>query len=283
MSVVYRAYDPSLDRNVALKLIAPWEDDGTYARLEREARSMAQLQHPNVAMIHEVGFHEGRCYIAMELVEGQTAKHWVAETARPWSEVLRVYLQAGRGLLAAHRAGFVHRDFKPTNVLVGDDRRVRVVDFGLARPVVYDSSGDLLLPGETNPEMMLPADDDDRPADDTQPSDVTKTGIISGTPAYMAPEAHAGEIATPLSDQFAFSVSLWEALYRQRPFAGRTAFAVAHAIAEGDISAPPHRSRVPSWIEQLLRRGLSVDPNDRFDSMGAMLAAFLFTWRVFYT
>jgi serine/threonine protein kinase len=283
MSVVYRAYDPSLDRHIALKLIAPWEDTSAFARLQREARAMAQLQHPNVAMVHEVGEHQDRCFIAMELIEGQTAKNWAAETARPWSEIVRIYLQAGRGLLAAHRAGLVHRDFKPNNVLVGDDGRVRVVDFGLARPVAYDPSGDLLLPADTSPGAYVVTPRDEVLADDTQPSDVTATGIISGTPAYMAPEQHAGNTVSPQSDQFSFAVSLWEALYRQRPFPGRTAFAVAHAIADGNISPPPHRSRVPHWVEQILRRSLSTDPDERFDSMGSMLAAFLFTWRVLYT
>lgn len=283
-SVVYRAYDPTLDRNVALKLIAPWGDSRSFKRLQREARAMAQLQHPNVAVVHEVGIHRERCFIAMELVEGQTAKHWATETARPWSEIVRVYLQAGRGLLAAHRAGLVHRDFKPNNVLVGDDGRVRVVDFGLARPAAYDPSGDLILPADTSPGLILEADGSQvASADDTQPSDLTGHGIISGTPAYMAPEQHAGETATPQSDQFAFAVSLWEALYRQRPFPGRTAFAVANAIANGELTPPPERSRVPIWVERLMRQSLSHDPDARFDSMGSLLAAFLFTWRVFYT
>ena len=279
MSVVYRAYDPSLDRHVALKLIPPWEDELAFARLEREARAMAQLSHPHVATVYEVGQHDGRCFISMELVEGQTMKDWVSETARPWTEVLRAYLQAGRGLAAAHRAGLVHRDFKPSNVLIGDDGRVRVVDFGLARPVAFDGSAEVLDDEHHSGELLLPDDEaSDRRVDS---SHVTVSGVISGTPAYMSPEQHRGGLASVASDQFAFAVTLWEALYRERPFPGRTPFAVTHAITEGLLQDPP-RTYIPGWVEAILRRALAHAPEDRYESMGDMLAAFFFTWQIMY-
>ena len=133
MSDVFLGFDRELDRNVAVKLMAPWQDDKSFRRMQREARAMAQLNHPNVVSVYEVGEHDGRCYIAMELVEGPTIDAWVEEAARPWSEVVRVFLQAGRGLAAAHRAGMVHRDFKPSNVMIGMDHRARVMEKMQAR------------------------------------------------------------------------------------------------------------------------------------------------------
>jgi tetratricopeptide (TPR) repeat protein len=171
--VVYRAYDPELDRRVALKLV--------FAQITSEARAMAKLTHPNVVAIHDVGAYEDRTYIAMELVGGQTLRHWLMEAREPLA-VRDVFAQAGEGLCAAHDAGLVHRDFKPANVLIGDDGRVRVTDFGLAR-------------------------------DAMDPSDTA----IAGTPAYMAPEVREGAAADALSDQYSFCVALYEGLCGERP------------------------------------------------------------------
>ncbi len=282
MSVVYRAYDPSLDRHVALKILPPWEDDSAFARLEREARAMAQLAHPHVAAIYETGRHGRRSFIAMELIEGPTLSDWVDETARPWTEVMRAYLQAGRGLAAAHRAGLVHRDFKPSNVLIGDDGRVRVVDFGLARPTVLgDALDETILPPDSHAELLLSDAGEELRQDLIGGRDVTRTGVISGTPAYMSPELHAGGLATPASDQFAFAVALWEGLYGERPFPGRSAFAVAQAICNGERRTAPN-GFTPKWVEHILHRALQPDPVDRYPSMGAMLGAFVFTWRVIH-
>ncbi len=137
MGIVYAAHDPALDREVAVKLLRPERfraDQLAIAseRLHHEAQVTAKLAHPNVVTIYDVGEHEGSVYIAMELVDGPSLYQWLASTARPWREVLTMFFHAGRGLAAAHGVGLVHRDFKPGNVLIGADRRPRVVDFGLA-------------------------------------------------------------------------------------------------------------------------------------------------------
>jgi serine/threonine protein kinase len=137
MGVVYAAFDPDLQRDVAVKLLRPARIRGkaetASASLKREAQVTARLAHPNVVTIYEVGESSSSVYIAMELVNGPSLRDWMMEQPRPWREVLAMFMQAGRGLAAAHDAGLIHRDFKPSNVLVGDDNRARVVDFGLAR------------------------------------------------------------------------------------------------------------------------------------------------------
>ena len=141
MGIVYAARDPHLDRRIALKVVKPdaAAELRDQARLLREAQAMARLSHPNVVQIHEVGVWEGRVFIAMELVAGRTLAAWLATSERGWRDVVATYVAAGRGLAA----GIVHRDFKPENVLVGDDGRVRVTDFGLARggPEFGDTAG----------------------------------------------------------------------------------------------------------------------------------------------
>ncbi|HEY0097284.1 MAG TPA: serine/threonine-protein kinase, partial [Archangium sp.] len=216
MGMVYAAYDSVLDRKVALKLLPPGDADAGpeatsgsgRARLLREAQAMARLSHPNVVAVYDVHQHEAQVFMAMELVDGQTLLQWEREQPRGWRELLTAFLAAGRGLAAAHAAGLVHRDFKPTNVLVGKDGRVRVTDFGLARP--------------HNAPAELGAD---TPAPDTGPVkghsllelNLTQRGAVRGTPAYMAPEQFRGATADVRSDQFSFAVSLWEALHGERP------------------------------------------------------------------
>lgn len=294
MSTVYAAYDPELDRRVALKLVNAWEhgDDRGPARLVREARAMAKISHPNVAPVYDVGVFGDAVYIAMELIDGPTLEAWLLATPRPWTEILRMYLLAGRGLAAAHGAGLIHRDFKPDNVMVGPDGRPRVLDFGLARPATLHEDDELLINDEVQDQVQVDGEpfaqqhSGPRPASRISESfdlvvDVTRNGLVSGTPAYMAPEQHQGELGGPASDQFAFCVSLWEALYRQRPFAGGSLFAIADAIIEGRLRpAPP--SHVPGWIRNLLERGLRVDPDDRHPSMRSLLGSFVFTFKVIH-
>ena len=289
MSTVYRAYDPELDRQIALKIIKRHSpDDRGPARLIREARAMARINHPNVAVVHDVGLVDNQVYIAMELLEGPTLHEWFLETPRPWTEVLRMYLQAGRGLVAAHEVGLAHRDFKPDNVMLGADGRPRVLDFGLARPSAdSDDDGELLGDddedlderlrlGETHGDETYGDDEFDLQAE------VTRHGMITGTPAYMAPEQHLGAPGGPAADQFAFCVSLWEALYRRRPFAGSSFFEVADAIIEGRRQAPPRRTRVPGWLRHHLERGMAIEPQRRHPSMRSLLGSLVFTFRVMH-
>lgn len=287
MAVVYNAYDPDLDRNVALKLVDPERLTSSRegARLQREAQAMARVSHPNVVPVYDVGEQDRGVYIAMELVEGDTLKGWLSTMARPWNEVLGVFMHAGRGLAAAHAKGLVHRDFKPENVLIGTDGRPRVLDFGLARPspvLEADDIDEVLLPnaGDTFVDMEIVEQSVTYQRRVTLDGEVTTTGLISGTPAYMAPEQHLGMPATHRSDQFAYCVALWEALYLERPFPGRTAFAIADAVIEGRINHTPKRTRVPAWVRNILLRGLAKEPEHRFESMSSLMAAMVFTSKI---
>ena len=245
MGVVYEARDPELDRRLAIKLL---RDDTQTARLVREARALAQLQHPNVVAIHDVGEHDGCPFLAMELVDGGTLRKWLDERPRTWREIAGVFEQAARGLAAAHAAGLVHRDFKPDNVMIGRDGRVRVTDFGLVRP-----SGDA-TPSHARSEALL----------------ATQSGAQLGTPAYMSPEQHLGEPGDARSDQFNFMVTLYEAVYRVRPFKGGTWAELGAAVIDGEPLPPPSSARVPRWLRRMIDRGLARDPAERHPSMTAV-------------
>jgi serine/threonine protein kinase/Tfp pilus assembly protein PilF len=263
MGVVMAAYDPELDRKVALKLLEPRDEDrgAARARLQREAQALAKLTHRNVVAVHDVGVHEGQLFLAMEFVAGQTLRTWLRAGPRPWRDVVRVFLAAGRGLAAAHAAGLVHRDFKPDNVMLDDDRRVRVMDFGLAR-----------APGaELGPAAPL-----DRAQLSAAPgvsSMLTQTGALLGTPAYMAPEQFRGAAADTRSDQFSFCIALYEALYGERPFAGTSTMELLDSMIHGAVSPAPRGTKVPSWLRKVVIRGLALAPEQRYPSLQALLDA----------
>ncbi|PCC75409.1 Protein kinase domain-containing protein [Nannocystis exedens] len=210
MGVVYAAYDPELDRRVAIKLLQR-DDTARRRRLEREAQAMARLSHPNAVTLYEVGEHEGQSFLAMEFITGPDLTRWLRERgpAADRRTVLDMFIQAGRGLAAAHRVNLVHRDFKPANVFVDDDGRVRVGDFGLARQRVMEGVD---LDGHSGREAV------DLPGNS---GELTTTGVIMGTPAYMAPEQFAGAETDARTDQFAFCVALWEALQGAGPSRAR--------------------------------------------------------------
>jgi len=290
MGVVYAAYDPELDRKVALKLLranldAPEGMDRVQKRLSHEAKAMARLSHENVVMVHDAGTFEGRVFVAMELVDGVSLGKRL-EGRPPWQEVLSLYMSAGKGLEAAHKAGLVHRDFKPDNVLVGKDGRVRVTDFGLARPVAVPSppastaqalesfarlSSARIRLG-SDPEIASPATPPPS-SRSSAPEGETQAGVIAGTPAYMAPEQLLGKPADERSDQFSFCVALYEGVYGQGPFAGKSIDALANEIVAGRVRAAPKDSRVPAWLRRVLLRGLSAAPGDRYVSMTELLGA----------
>jgi tetratricopeptide (TPR) repeat protein len=260
MGVVYAAYDPNLDRRIALKLLLSDTPSGAGAsdRLLREAQAMARLAHPNVVTVHDVGTVGEEVFVAMEHVEGKTLASWIRERKRAWPEVLAAFRMAGAGLAAAHAAGIIHRDFKPDNVLVGRDGRIRVTDFGLARTdVTSEGSPDLSASTPTPPPAPR----------------LTLHGHVIGTPAYMAPEQADGVTSDARSDLFSFCVALYEALYGERPFPGYTIRELRNAARSGAVREPPRGSKVPPWIRQVLLRGLANDPAERFPSMTALLAA----------
>jgi tetratricopeptide (TPR) repeat protein/predicted Ser/Thr protein kinase len=261
MGVVYAAYDPELDRKVALKLLRPGTGSSGrtldhHARLLREAQALARVSHPNVVVVHDVGSVDDEVFVAMEFVEGESLDRWRAR-GRSWREVLDVFIKAGRGLAAAHAAGLVHRDFKPTNVLVGDDGRVRVLDFGLARAAIE-------IEREPGPR-------ESSVTSSSLGTQLTRTGVAMGTPAYMAPEQHLGGTVDARSDVFGFCVALYEALYGERPFAGQELSALVGNVLDGRVREAPERSEVPSWLRRVVVRGLALSPDARPASMDELL------------
>ncbi|MCB9751732.1 MAG: serine/threonine protein kinase [Myxococcales bacterium] len=269
MGVVYSAYDPELDRKVAIKLLQPGSDDeALQLRLVREAQAMARLSHPNVVHVHDVGRHSDRVFIAMEFVRGRSLGSWLrlAVAPRPWRETLELFVQAGRGLRAAHDVGLVHRDFKPDNILIDDLGTPKVTDFGLARSADASAS-----PG-ADAATRVTAREPVEPVE-LEELALTRTGALVGTPAYMAPEQHLGETADARSDQFSYCVSLYEALYGARPFTGDTVYETVDAVLSGQVASPPRSAAVPRWLRQVVLRGLARAPEERWPSMGALLEA----------
>lgn len=268
MGVVYAAYDPELDRRVALKLLRDRALDAKRTeRLLREARAIAKLSHPNVVVVHDVGEHEDTVFMAMEYVDGGTLGDWLSAKERSQREIIDAFVDAGRGLAAAHSAGLVHRDFKPANVLVGSEGRVRVTDFGLARPRAGGSTDG----ARPNPTDAPSLDPETSPRPDER--SLTRTGAIVGTPAYMSPEQFAGKVADERSDQFSFCVALFEALCGERPFGGRSFAELAANVDAGRVRESAGLSKLPRGVRQLLHRGLARSPDERFPSMSALLRA----------
>jgi tetratricopeptide (TPR) repeat protein/tRNA A-37 threonylcarbamoyl transferase component Bud32 len=268
MGVVLAAYDPELDRRVAIKLLKTQSQSSARTRLQREAQALAKLHHGNVVGVHDVGVHDGQLFVAMEFVAGKTLGAWMSEVQqpRPWKEVLSVFAEAGRGLVAAHEAGLVHRDFKPDNVMLGDDGRVRVMDFGLARAESDEGDGD----GEvTDVKLSL----EHTAGKQLLSQQLTQTGSLLGTPAYMSPEQFEGMAADARSDQFGFCVSLYQALYGMRPFAGTTLPTLLRAVTQGQVEPAPKEVAVPTWLRAIVVRGLAPKPQERWPSMRALLEA----------
>jgi len=272
MGVVYGAYDPELDRKVALKLIKPGQGkDTARARLLREAKAIARLQHPNVVAVHDVGVFDDQVFLAMEFVAGGTIKSWLATQPRTWREILDVFIAAGRGLVAAHSAGLVHRDFKPDNVLLDKEHRPRVVDFGIARQA---GSGDDELAGETGDVISQDGTETLRDSSGKHAlATLTKTGTWVGTPAYMAPEQFLGERGDEKSDQFSFCVALYEALYGERPFAGDDMLSISVNVTTEQLRPLPKDRGVPAWVRRVILRGLRATPSERWNGMPALIDA----------
>ncbi|MEX1362547.1 MAG: serine/threonine-protein kinase, partial [Nannocystaceae bacterium] len=258
MAAVHLAHDPQLHRNVAIKVLhaRPGADQ---ARLVREAQALAKLSHPNLVQVYDVGTWGEQVFVAMEYVKGPSLQHWL-NRRRSWREVVQCLRAAGEGLVAAHEAGLVHRDFKPGNVLLGDDGRVRVADFGLAR-----------LGADPQEREVSTRGDEVAPGDALQTA-MTESGVAMGTPAYMAPEQHVAGPVDARCDQFAFCVTLYEGVYGRRPFAVPRRDALLLAKLDGP-PAMPSDAKVPSWLRRVIGRGLAPAPEARFESMPALLRA----------
>ncbi|HVH99183.1 MAG TPA: serine/threonine-protein kinase, partial [Enhygromyxa sp.] len=263
MGVVFACYDEQLERKVAVKLLRSRYQSGVARmRLEREAQALARLSHPNVVQIYELGEHQGALFVVMELVVGETLSAWLwpdgreAGTDRDWRAIVAVLREAGAGLAAAHAAGLVHRDFKPENVVVGVDGRVRTLDFGLVRT---------LEPELLDSELELAGSELD------SNTALTRAGAWMGTPAYMAPEQFDGLVCDAKSDQFSFSAVAFEALFGCRPFAGATVEALAASVRRGVAAPIREDSPVPKRLRAAILRGLAADPASRWPAMAALL------------
>jgi tetratricopeptide (TPR) repeat protein/predicted Ser/Thr protein kinase len=255
MGAVYSAYDAELDRDVALKVLRPElsESPGLADRLVYESRLMARIAHPAVITVYDVGRQDHAVFIAMELIRGATLKAWLAAHRLSWRAIVAVFERAGGGLAAAHRAGIVHRDFKPENVLVADGAdKVVVTDFGIAR--------------EAGDRADLAEGSVDEPA---RPATLTTDGAVVGTPAYMAPEQIAGRRIDHRADVFAFSTALWEAVFGARPFPGANIPEIFEAMQRPP--RPPAGVRVPGRLVRALLKGLALEPRDRWPEMAALL------------
>lgn len=263
MGAVYAAYDDQLDRKIAIKVLSLSHNvdphEGT-TRLMREAQAMARLSHPNVVQVYEVGRDAGQIFLAMQFIEGTTLQAWVAAEKRSWRDIVDKYAQAGRGLAAAHRAGIIHRDFKPANVLLDAHGTPRVGDFGTARgaetaPAPQDAMG-LESSGGSSLHQRL-----------------TAPGAAIGTPAYMSPEQYMGLAIDARGDQFSFCAALWEALYGNHPFGGDKRTVLLSRALEGKFQEPPSGHGVPTRVRRILQRGLDAHPDHRFPDMDSLLAA----------
>ncbi|MCB9755207.1 MAG: serine/threonine protein kinase [Myxococcales bacterium] len=255
--VVVLAYDETFNHRVALKILYPRAGDSPELR-ERViagARTLMLLSHPNLARVHDVGEFQGQLYVATEFVPGITLSEWIEADSPSWDEVLDMYLQAGRGLAAAHAAGVLHGDFKPEHLMVRSDGRLLVIDFSPPRvTVIADSLPDGRVSVSSRELSISPSALDD-------------------APEYMSPEQFLGHPCDARSEQFAYCAALWRGLMGERAFEGDSYDDRAHSVVNGRINAPPRRSLIPPWIVDVLRRGMSTSPADRYPSMDALVDA----------
>lgn len=279
MGVVMRARDEALGREVAIKLIARTARGG--AGFERmlidEARALAMLSHPNVVEIYDAGCFgvdeladagaswagTSGVFVVMELVRGVTLRAWARAQPRSVAEIVEAFGQAARGVAAAHAVGLVHRDIKPTNLMMGDDGRVRVLDFGLARALGTPSSAQDTWPHGSEPQRT----DAVRLAEHTAP------GMVVGTLGYLAPEVAAGGRADAQSDQYSFCVGLRELLLGARPVARADTQDLERSTVDATPPRAPGTARLPGRLGRILARGLDPDPARRFPNMDALARA----------
>ena len=274
--VVYRAFDPRLGRHVALKIIKPTRHrdlSKVQGRIQREANALARLRHPNVVRVHETGQStvddEGNpgVYLAMELVEGTTLHNWAKTNRSDWRRVIKAYLVAGRALAAAHQVGIIHRDFKPSNVMISNDGVIKVLDFGMARSEetteVGRDTGGWHENVPTGAGVALAAPE----------ADLTLSGECVGTPQFMSPEQHEGSGTTHAADQYAFCMSLYEALYGESPFRAKSVEGLFALKAKGLRARAPKGAAVPRAVYRVLQRGLQPEPGARFADMASLLEA----------
>ncbi|MGD9140895.1 MAG: protein kinase [bacterium] len=243
MGVVYKAVDTKLDRTVALKFLPPHLlcDATARARFEHEAKSASALNHPNITTIYEIDDDQGRCFIAMEFVDGQSLREVLKDRVLTMDEVLDIALQIGQGLDAAHKKDVVHRDIKPDNIMVTDDNRVKLMDFGLAK-----------LRGATR---------------------VTRTATTVGTLQYMSPEQAHGRDTDQRSDIFSFGAVLYEMVTGRKAFRGDNEAAVINSIL--NIQPEPlarYKRDAPDGLQRIVDKALAKDKEERYQHADEMVA-----------
>ncbi|HWB77126.1 MAG TPA: serine/threonine-protein kinase [Nannocystaceae bacterium] len=273
MGTVHAAWDPRLGREVAVKVVQYHaqgrSSEAMIARLVREAQAMARISHPNVVDVYDVGHAGTQLFFAMELVVGSSLDRWLTQRRRTTAEILAVFDAIAAGVAAAHRVGLLHRDLKPANVLVGDDGRVRVADFGLARVFTPDTHDDTRDDAGAEKLDFIATHDADTPIDAV----LTAHGAAVGTPAFMSPEQQRGDSVDARTDVYAFCVALYFALCERLPFTGSSAAALYVRKTEGELAWPSTRRDLPGWLTDVIARGLRPNPADRFASMDELRAA----------
>jgi serine/threonine protein kinase len=242
---VYRARDSRLGRRVALKVLKPGVpmDAHRLARFAREARTTAQLNHPNIVGIYDVGSHDGQPYVVSELLHGETLRARMETGPLPVRLAVDYTVEIAHGLIAAHEVGIVHRDLKPENIFITDNERLKILDFGLAK-----------CRKET---LGLPQQDS---------SKSTEPGTILGTVGYMSPEQVRGGVTDERSDIFGLGVILYEMVAGVAPFCGDSAVETLHAILKDDPPRLPRRDGISAKLQYVVRHCLEKKPDARFQS-----------------
>jgi TolB-like protein/tRNA A-37 threonylcarbamoyl transferase component Bud32/Flp pilus assembly protein TadD len=257
MGEVYKAHDQRLDRHVAIKFLSHRiaEDAASLERFTQEARAASALNHPNICTVHDVGDHQGRPYLVMELLEGQSLKDRLASSPLAVQELASIARQVCAALQAAHDKGIVHRDVKPANIFITHGDQVKVLDFGLAKRGVEFTS---LTPEARARDVTLSA-----------------SGAIMGTLAYMSPEQAVGESVDARTDVFSLGVVLYETATRRRPFRGKTPAGILGSILTESPAKPSSvNAEVPAKLDRVILKALEKDPANRYQSAAELSADF---------
>ncbi len=286
MGEVYKAYDKDLNRLVAIKVVRTPESTQAQERLRREAQILAQFSHPNVIQVYQVGFLDDLVFFAMEFIDGRNLHQWMSQEKPTWQTVLQVFREIGGALAEAHKKSLLHRDIKPANVMMTKDDHAKLMDFGLAKALrpEEDEPGQLRrtssLSGFALRSRLIPIKDS--LFDDYEKQSIsvhsplskplTREHGIVGTPAYMAPEQFLeGEKVDEKADQFSYCVAFYEALYGKRPYQSETLDLLLLEICRKDGPTPPEETEVPTWLMEVVLKGLKAAPEDRYESIEELL------------